>query len=71
MEQHLPQIIHELPQYLLRQDHYDFGMRAVNTVISSAGLNKKNTPDMDEALLMLRALKDSNLPKFLVDDIGM
>jgi dynein heavy chain len=46
-------------------------MRAVNTVISSAGLNKKNTPDMDEALLMLRALKDSNLPKFLVDDIGM
>jgi dynein heavy chain len=58
-------------EQLSAQDHYDFGMRAVNTVISSAGLNKKNTPDMDEALLMLRALKDSNLPKFLVDDIGM
>ena len=57
-------------EQLSSQDHYDFGMRAVNTVISSAGLNKKNFPDMDEALLMLRALKDSNLPKFLVDDIG-
>jgi dynein heavy chain, axonemal len=56
-------------EQLSSQDHYDFGMRAVNTVISSAGLNKKNFPDMDEALLMLRALKDSNLPKFLVDDI--
>ena len=56
-------------EQLSAQDHYDFGMRAVNTVISSAGLNKKNFPDMDEALLMLRALKDSNLPKFLVDDI--
>ena len=56
-------------EQLSSQDHYDFGMRAVNTVISSAGLNKKKNPDMDEALLMLRALKDSNLPKFLVDDI--
>ena len=51
------------------QDHYDFGMRAVNTVISAAGLNKRSQPDADEAILMLRALKDSNLPKFLTDDI--
>jgi len=57
-------------EQLSSQDHYDFGMRAVNTVISSAGLNKKKTPDLDEALIMLRALSDSNLPKFLVDDIG-
>ena len=32
------------------QDHYDFGMRAVNTVIQSAGLLKKNEPGMEEDL---------------------
>ena len=41
----------------------------MNTVISAAGLNKRSTPDADESNLMLRALKDSNLPKFLTDDI--
>jgi len=56
-------------EQLSAQDHYDFGMRAVNTVISAAGLNKRSQPDADEAILMLRALKDSNLPKFLTDDI--
>lgn len=44
-------------------------MRAVNTVIQAAGILKKNEPDMQEDLQMLRAMRDSNLPKFLRDDI--
>ena len=56
-------------EQLSSQDHYDFGMRAVNTVIQSAGILKKTEPDMDEELQMLRAMRDSNLPKFLRDDI--
>lgn len=40
-------------------------MRAVNTVISAAGLMKRENRDGDEDLLLLRALRDSNLPKFL------
>ena len=56
-------------EQLSSQDHYDFGMRAVNTVIMAAGILKKNHPDMQEDLQMLRAMRDSNLPKFLRDDI--
>ncbi|KAK7201712.1 dynein heavy chain [Novymonas esmeraldas] len=51
------------------QDHYDFGMRAVNTVISAAGLMKRENPDEAEDVLLLRALRDSNAPKFLEEDL--
>lgn len=41
----------------------------MNTVIQAAGILKKNEPQMEEDLQMLRAMRDSNLPKFLRDDI--
>lgn len=45
------------------------GMRAVNTVIQAAGNNRQANPNMEEDLLVLSALADSNRPKFLAEDM--
>ena len=56
---------------IFKQDHYDFGMRSVKTVIATAGILKREQKDMDEQQICLRALRDVNVPKFLKDDLKL
>ncbi|XP_035980517.1 dynein heavy chain 1, axonemal isoform X4 [Fundulus heteroclitus] len=53
------------------QDHYNFGMRAVKTVISVAGNLRSDNPDMNEELICLQAIRDTSLAQFSQDDLEL
>ncbi|TNJ27740.1 IAD-4 Dynein heavy chain [Giardia muris] len=61
-------------EQLSSQDHYDFGMRALNTTLQAAGnMIREYTKDgqltVTEEQILLRAIKEVNVPKFLSNDV--
>ena len=58
-------------EQLSRQYHYDFGLRALKAVLVMAGELKRGSPDLNEDVVLMRALRDMNLPKFVYEDVPL
>lgn len=58
-------------EQLSQQDHYDFGLRAVKSVLNMAGSLKRKFAELPEDEVLIRAMRDANIPKFLKDDLPL
>lgn len=74
-------LYHLASRQLSQQDHYDFGMRTIKSVLLMAGQIKKNfvaetdlkgqqgISEEQESRILMQALNDTNKPKFLKEDV--
>lgn len=53
------------------QHFYDFQLRALKAVLVIAGSMKRLTPDTPDELLLMRALRDMNIPKLVKPDVPL
>lgn len=53
---------------LSKQLHYDWGLRAIKSVLVVAGGFKRAEPNLGEDALLMRALRDFNIPKIVEED---
>ena len=60
-----------LKDLLSAQKHYDWGLRAVKSVLRVAGTMLRAEPELDEAAILMRALRDSNTAKIIQEDEPM
>ena len=58
-------------EQLSQQYHYDFGLRALKSVLVMAGSLKREYSELGEDLVLMRALRDMNAPKFVFEDVPL
>ncbi|XP_066544120.1 dynein axonemal heavy chain 11 [Amia ocellicauda] len=56
-------------ELLSKQDHYDWGLRAIKSVLVVAGSLKREDRSRPEDQVLMRALRDFNLPKIVTNDV--
>ncbi|XP_064351341.1 dynein axonemal heavy chain 9 [Camelus dromedarius] len=56
-------------ELLSKQDHYDWGLRAIKSVLVVAGSLKRGDPDRPEDQVLMRSLRDFNIPKIVTNDM--
>ncbi|CAG9859865.1 unnamed protein product [Phyllotreta striolata] len=58
-------------ELLSKQDHYDWGLRAIKSVLVVAGSLKRSDRQRPEDQVLMRALRDFNIPKIVTDDVAV
>ncbi|XP_077995609.1 dynein axonemal heavy chain 10-like isoform X2 [Glandiceps talaboti] len=58
-------------EQLSKQHHYDFGLRALKSVLVMAGELKRGASELPEDVVLMRALRDMNQPKFVFEDVPL
>lgn len=58
-------------QQLSKQDHYDFGLRSLTSVLRHAGRKKRSQPTLNDEEILLLAMKDMNNPKMTSVDLPL
>ena len=72
MARKLTQVLILCSEQLSNQKHYDYGMRAVFSILIRAGNLRQSQGDVwTEEMLVLSAITDVNLPKFTTSDIPL
>ncbi|XP_034084207.1 dynein heavy chain 11, axonemal [Gymnodraco acuticeps] len=56
-------------ELLSKQDHYDWGLRAVKSVLVVAGALRRRDKSRPEDQVLMRALRDFNMPKIVTEDV--
>jgi dynein heavy chain, axonemal len=56
-------------ELLSKQDHYDWGLRAIKSVLVVAGTLRRGDRERPEDEVLIRALRDFNTPKIVTDDL--
>ncbi|XP_040308873.1 dynein axonemal heavy chain 2 [Herpailurus yagouaroundi] len=55
-------------QQLSRQDHYDFGLRALTSLLRYAGKKRRLQPDLSDEEVLLLSMRDMNIAKLTSAD---
>ena len=59
-------------EQLSKQHHYDFKLRALKSVLVMAGrLKRAYQKELAEDVVLMRALRDMNMPKFVFEDVPL
>ncbi|KAM3873375.1 dynein axonemal heavy chain 11 [Diretmus argenteus] len=56
-------------ELLSKQEHYDWGLRAVKSVLVVAGALRRGDKTRPEDQVLMRALRDFNMPKIVTEDV--
>ncbi|PFH33986.1 dynein heavy chain family protein [Besnoitia besnoiti] len=56
---------------LSKQHFYDFALRALKAALVTAGALRSACPELPEELILMRALRDMNIPKLVKQDVPL